>query len=1205
MAGKRSPSIQEHVISTKLSRTDVDQRICPDDLLAYKSFLKSLPDSEVSKSVRPWSSTTAYLQYAGSALTQQLRTDGAPERCHTLESERMKNQPQLLETLETHFQVQQRRLLGYPVSSSFACPPVAMPRPLYRSPNGYVDSGNGKHSFPPLSPHTESQQFPFSCVDWSPSSQFAYPCSPVYASSVHRKSYPSQMCAAEPGKSTLPLSHGLPEASPVNQHREYENEALVSPHPQQETYTAHSHLIMPHNVQTLLYAPGEANLSRRRSSAFTPPSHLCHSFKSNAFQNHYSCKEDSYSHRPTSFCFNTNIDMQMNPDAAHMTREMILDSSCLQVGSGQIENQLVENERKISTDQSVRNLPLSSMDKIQMGKDIWKCTSQEDRKLHTESFQEDYLRSQRNNPQRSPMSSLSPSQNSYRSPSVPSNDQLHHPTKPIVSWPAKESTVASHASGMHKIFYPTVSNNKIDSYSPSKCEQTSSLITELIPVSLTPGISPRAYDQNNIQDNIPKSKHSGPTPMSPKNELQSGPVAEKDIGRPSSPPMPVINDVFSLAPYRAYLEGAAPHPFTKELELISSSNISTSNQPNPEQAQNLQERPKDSPRQSNTLHKTKNESSYNLNSTVTVHCEEGASSSHKGGDELVLDLSLKKLPTSNGYSQEISEANTKCSTSHPTTSVPCVSTMSLPAQITASILSKTRSCLPSQTVVNSTCHTSVSLTPQDSVISTSQAALSSTSQASVHSPSKVSVSSPTQTAVSMPSQTTVTYPCPTTVSLPSESFVKMPSQNSSSWPSQTTASWPSHTTTSWLSQPNNSCSSQSTKCSTSQISTSRSSSSSTPCPPHAYNSQSSTHSLPQPAFVMQAPTMSCPQSANLRHLGDHSVCTSQTSHVFPSKISALCSSQYTAWHSESTRRLRHTQDSLDLMAQSTGVDNESNGFHSSKSFMFKKYKIMKLSSTGGEIHGETSSAEAHFFSRSCCLPSETVQSLPPSAPEASPTLGEANVSLASGGELSQNGSGRHFTELHRSVRMAIFNNVSGSSPDILQEWLAKAKEEERPKSPVKTKSNSRLTENTLDFNGRDVWLTFDGVRLLLHKLLSQLETFMFTRRCPFPHVIRAGAIFIPIYLVKELLFPELLGTSVDRVLQGHKVALRPTTLSEEKLLRETKLKDCPSRMLKLLALKQLPDVYPDLLHMYWSHCVQKQTDAENPLKNELRQDSTT
>lgn len=63
---------------------------------------------------------------------------------------------------------------------------------------------------------------------------------------------------------------------------------------------------------------------------------------------------------------------------------------------------------------------------------------------------------------------------------------------------------------------------------------------------------------------------------------------------------------------------------------------------------------------------------------------------------------------------------------------------------------------------------------------------------------------------------------------------------------------------------------------------------------------------------------------------------------------------------------------------------------------------------------------------------------------------------------------------------------------------------------------------------------------------------------------------------------------MDRVLQKHKVELRPTTLSEERHLRDLDLKSCTSRMLKLLALKQLREIYPDLLNLHWHSSIQQQ-----------------
>ncbi|KFU92393.1 Uncharacterized protein C15orf39, partial [Chaetura pelagica] len=160
----------------------------------------------------------------------------------------------------------------------------------------------------------------------------------------------------------------------------------------------------------------------------------------------------------------------------------------------------------------------------------------------------------------------------------------------------------------------------------------------------------------------------------------------------------------------------------------------------------------------------------------------------------------------------------------------------------------------------------------------------------------------------------------------------------------------------------------------------------------------------------------------------------------------------------------------------------------------------------------------------------------------------------------------HFTTLHTSLCHLLSCSVSQSSPQLLRE------------SPEPQKATK----------GKEIWLAFQDVASLLTNLLSQLETFMFSRQCPFPHVFRAGAIFIPIHVVKEKLFPKLPGASVDQVLQEHKVELRPTTLSEERHLRDLELKSCTSRMLKLLALKQLRDIYPDLLTLHWHSSIRQQ-----------------
>ncbi|KAM6201750.1 uncharacterized protein C15orf39 homolog [Rhynchocyon petersi] len=160
---------------------------------------------------------------------------------------------------------------------------------------------------------------------------------------------------------------------------------------------------------------------------------------------------------------------------------------------------------------------------------------------------------------------------------------------------------------------------------------------------------------------------------------------------------------------------------------------------------------------------------------------------------------------------------------------------------------------------------------------------------------------------------------------------------------------------------------------------------------------------------------------------------------------------------------------------------------------------------------------------------------------------------------------QHFSGLHASLCDAISDSVAQSTPEKLRQWL-------------------EATEPC----GRGAWQDCPVAQELLNKLLSQLKSFICMHQCPFPHVVRAGAIFVPIHLVKERLFPRLPPASVDHVLQEHRVELRPTTLSEERALRERALHGCTSRMLKLLALRQLPDIYPDLLDLQWRDCVRRQ-----------------
>ncbi|KAK2539182.1 hypothetical protein Q9966_004929 [Columba livia] len=290
-------------------------------------------------------------------------------------------------------------------------------------------------------------------------------------------------------------------------------------------------------------------------------------------------------------------------------------------------------------------------------------------------------------------------------------------------------------------------------------------------------------------------------------------------------------------------------------------------------------------------------------------------------------------------------------------------------------------------------------------------------------------------------------------------------------------------------------------------------------------------------------------------------------------------------------------------------------FQSSAAFMFKKYKILRSlpPSTGsprppGSPHTPQPSPPPPAPSSSPPA-SPPVRSPPPLQPSTSalrgahpepqpplpaapPAAGEESAWPGGQRQPPQPPTGQDFASLHASLCHTISCSVSRSSPQLLREWLQRAEPAEEPgetpKSPPKPKNGSKVPEAQKRTKGKEIWLAFQDVPALLANLLSQLKTFMFACKCPFPHVVRAGAIFIPIHVVKEKLFPKLPGASVDQVLQEHKVELRPTTLSEERHLRDLELKSCTSRMLKLLALKQLPDIYPDLLNLHWHDSIRQQ-----------------
>ncbi|KAL8197118.1 UNVERIFIED_CONTAM: hypothetical protein K2H54_012426 [Gekko kuhli] len=251
------------------------------------------------------------------------------------------------------------------------------------------------------------------------------------------------------------------------------------------------------------------------------------------------------------------------------------------------------------------------------------------------------------------------------------------------------------------------------------------------------------------------------------------------------------------------------------------------------------------------------------------------------------------------------------------------------------------------------------------------------------------------------------------------------------------------------------------------------------------------------------------------------------------------------------------------------------------------------------VHEKSAKPKAQRLSRKCLKQPEASKLLILATPAGAPALGEASALLPPSCEspTQHPSSKQYFTALHASVCAAISDSVSTSSPELLREWLEETEPEREPKpkaaGSAKAKSGTKTPEAPKPSKSKRVWLAFKDAAGLLNRLQSRLETFLLTRECPFPHVVRAGTIFIPIHVVKEQLFGDLPGASVDHVLQAHKVELRPTTLTEEKLLRERDLKTCTSRMLKLLALKQLPNIYPDLLDLHWRHCVTQQLGSSS------------
>ncbi|XP_026086374.1 uncharacterized protein LOC113061461 [Carassius auratus] len=219
--------------------------------------------------------------------------------------------------------------------------------------------------------------------------------------------------------------------------------------------------------------------------------------------------------------------------------------------------------------------------------------------------------------------------------------------------------------------------------------------------------------------------------------------------------------------------------------------------------------------------------------------------------------------------------------------------------------------------------------------------------------------------------------------------------------------------------------------------------------------------------------------------------------------------------------------------------------------------------------------------------------VPQSPPEAKPII------------CSSKHARHQFMELHQSLCRLIYFHVNQTPSQELRDWLCRLDLQESGKDQkVSCLLGSKI---------REVWLKGDEMEVALKKVVWQLQKYVERHQCPFPHVMRAGALFIPMLVVKEVLFPQIQGAFIDQVLQEHRLELRPTTLSEERQLTQLHRKAFSSKLRRLLSLKHLPDIYPDVLNLlyYTSVCkfldstgtdgVQKMTRSRNQLNIQERE----
>ncbi|KAM9815773.1 uncharacterized protein C15orf39 homolog [Syngnathus typhle] len=178
---------------------------------------------------------------------------------------------------------------------------------------------------------------------------------------------------------------------------------------------------------------------------------------------------------------------------------------------------------------------------------------------------------------------------------------------------------------------------------------------------------------------------------------------------------------------------------------------------------------------------------------------------------------------------------------------------------------------------------------------------------------------------------------------------------------------------------------------------------------------------------------------------------------------------------------------------------------------------------------------------------------------------------------------KRFLELHRTLCKRVSKRVSATSEQQLTTWRSQLELAEPSSNKVQNVSSLLGTQ------ARDEWLN-EEIHSALEEVLDRFREYIIHERCPFPHVMRTGAVFLPMLVVKEILFPEVPVTFIDQVLHEHKVQLRPTTLSEEKILTQLH-KPCSSRLKRLMSLKHLPDVYADVLNLLYYSNVCKHLDS--------------